>query len=73
MVRWMIEGSQPRIAAESNEPLLVSEPFLTEEGARHFAILLTTQGYVVAARTLDEDGQVLTMADAALVDWMKSE
>lgn len=71
MVKWTIQGSLPQAARD--EPQFVSEPFLTEEGARHFAFLLTERGYLVAAQTLGAEGQVLTIAGDALVEWMNSE
>jgi hypothetical protein len=73
MVKWTIEGSLPQPAPGGDEPLLVSEPFLTEGGARQFALLLTERGYLVAARTLGEDGEIATFVDGALVKWMKSD
>jgi len=73
MMKWIIEGSRLQAMPGCAEPQFVSEPFLTEEGARHFAMMLTERGYVVAARAPDEEGEVVTVAGDALVTWMNSE
>jgi hypothetical protein len=49
MVKWVIEGSLERPPRSDNPPF-VSEPFLTEEGTRSFAILLNEKGYAITAR-----------------------
>lgn len=71
ITKWFIDGFLPQTGRD--EPQLISEPFLTEGGANHFATLLTERRYVVAVRKIDEEGRLLTIADAGLAKWMNSE
>ena len=70
MVKWVVEGSldgHPR----GSDPPFVSEPFLTEEGARSFAILLNEKGYAITATILaGENEPAQTIAGSALVKWL---
>ena len=72
MAKWVIKGSLIGAPLESADPLFVSEPFLTEEGAKSFAMLLTKKGYAIAVQIDDEAGQVRTIAGAELVRWLNS-
>jgi hypothetical protein len=71
MPKWVIEGSLIQASLGGVDPLFVSEPFLTEEGAKCFATLLTNKGYTVAVQTDDEE-RLHTIAGAELVEWLNS-
>ena len=73
MTKWTIDGSQAQADPGHADPPFISEHFLTEDGAKQFAILLTERGYAVVARTLGEDGKIVALAGAALVTWMNAE
>jgi hypothetical protein len=70
MVKWVIEASLQRPPG-GDDPPLVSEPFLTEEGARAFAILLNEKGYAITAKIVaDADEPARTIAGAELLKWL---
>ncbi len=72
MPKSVIEGSLVRPPPDQAHPPSVSEPFLTEEGARHFAVLLTKKGYAVAVQTEDGQGRIRTISGAELVRWLNA-
>jgi hypothetical protein len=73
MARWIVQGSQDRPASADEGPESVSEPFMTSEGAKSFARLLTDKGYAVVVRVLcDRDGGE-EIIGPAVVAWMNSK
>lgn len=73
MAKWIIEGSMIKAAPSRDDPPLISEPFLTEEGARAFAILLNEKGYAITAKVVAETGQVQQIAGSDLLKWLNSK
>jgi hypothetical protein len=70
MVKWVIDGSLER-PLRGDDPRFISEPFLTEEGARSFAILLNEKGYAITARVVaDANEPPRTIAGAELLKWL---
>ncbi len=72
MAKWVIEGSLVGPPPDRADPPSISEPFLTEDGARHFALLLTKKGYAIAVQAEDGQGRVRTIAGAELLRWLNS-
>ena len=72
MTKWVVEGSLAHARPESGDPKFISEPFITDDGAKSFARLLNSKGYEVVVRTYGDskDAETLTAADA--VKWMNS-
>lgn len=70
MAKWVIDGALIRPGSGSDNPPFVSEPFLTEEGARSFAILLNEKGYAISARILREGEAPETIVGADLLKWL---
>ena len=70
MTKWMIDGSLAKPGSGRDDPPFVSEPFLTEEGARSFAILLNEKGYAITARIVQDSGPAETIAGADLLKWL---
>lgn len=71
MIKWVVDGSLQRPSQGSADPPFVSEPFLTEEGARSFAILLNEKGYAITARFVaGENEPAQTIAGAELLKWL---
>jgi hypothetical protein len=66
----VIDGSLTQLGAGRDDPPFVSEPFLTEEGARSFAILLNEKGYAITARIVPENGPGEAIAGADLLKWL---
>ena len=70
MVKWVIEGSLDR-PLQGADPPFISEPFLTEEGARSFAILLNEKGYAITAKVVPGESEpAQTIAGAELLKWL---
>jgi hypothetical protein len=70
MTKWVIDGLLTKPGSGHDDPSFVSEPFLTEEGARSFAILLNEKGYTITARIVQECGPVETIVGADLLKWL---
>ena len=70
MSKWLVEGSLVRVDPAREAPKFVSEPFLTEEGAKSFTRLLNGNGYSVVVRVADEDDTTQTLTGPALIRWL---
>jgi hypothetical protein len=73
MAKWIVEGSMIRAGPNCDDPPFVSEPFLTEAGAKTFAILLNQKGYAITAKLIAETGQAQIVAGAELLRWLNSK
>ena len=73
MAKWIVEGSMIGAGPSPDDPPFVSEPFLTEAGAKAFAILLNQKGYAITAKRVAETGQVQMIAGAELLRWLNSK
>jgi hypothetical protein len=72
MAKWVIEGSMTKAGPGRADPKFVSEPFLTEEGAKSFALLLNEKGYSITAKVVGETGQTQSIAGAEFLKWLNT-
>lgn len=72
MTKWVVEGTLARSGPESGDPKFISEPFITDDGAKSFARLLISKGYDVVVRTYGVSKEVETLTADEAVKWMNS-
>jgi hypothetical protein len=72
MARWIVKGSATPSEANKGQPASVSEPFVTDDGAKSFARLLSEKGYVVSVHVLSDAEEREWISGPAVIEWMNS-
>lgn len=72
MARWIVEGSRSPAVSDQPGPESVSEPFMTCEGAKSFAKLLSEKGYAVVVLAARDKEKFEEISGAAVAAWMNS-
>jgi hypothetical protein len=72
MARWIVEGKRAPAGSDQTGPESVSEPFMTSEGAKSFAKLLSDRGYSVMVLAVSDMERFEEISGAAVVAWMNS-
>jgi hypothetical protein len=72
MARWIVEGARSSAGSNEGGPESVSEPFMTSEGAKSFAKLLSDRGYIVVVLAVSDKEKLEEISGAAVVAWMNS-
>jgi hypothetical protein len=70
MTKWIVEGSLAAAGSKGQKPEHASEPFITDEGAKSFARLLSENGYRVTVRVFEDGGESETMTGLEVIRWM---